>query len=315
MLYYFLVLLSVIGLAINFSINKLYQNRVGSGSRMVVLFNIVASSAMAVLFFVINGLMNGFDSFRLTPFSLLMAAIMALVCGGYSLVGFKIISLGSIAVYTLFLMLGGMMLPYFFGLLFLEEVFSVRRLLGLLLMVVSIILSGLDGNRTPKSDSGNGKSKRTTSLFFLLCAVVFFLNGMSSITSKLHQLPDFTDMAVTPQVFVLLTAACRVLFFSIVYLCIRLRDRKLPPAQRPAPLVLCFPVLSLMLLSALIEGAAFMLQLIGAAHLPATVLYPLITGGVIILTALAGRILFKQRLTRRATVGILLCFASTFLFL
>ncbi|MBQ8719400.1 MAG: hypothetical protein IJY66_09065 [Clostridia bacterium] len=309
MLYYFLVLLSVVCLAINFSINKIYQNRVGSGSRMVVLFNIVASSAMAVLFFFINGWMNGFDTFRLTPFSLLMAAIMALLCGGYSLIGFKIISLGNIAVYTLFLMLGGMMIPYFFGLIYLDEHFSVWRLLGLALMVISIILSGLDNSGTPKDE----KNKRTTTLFFILCSVVFCLNGMTSITSKVHQLPQYADMAVTPQLFVLLTAVCRVIFFSIVYFFIRLRDSKLPTQARPAPLKFSLPVLSLMLISAAVEGAAFMLQLIGASHLPATVLYPLITGGVIILTALAGRILFKQKLSTRATIGIILCFASTFL--
>jgi drug/metabolite transporter (DMT)-like permease len=204
-----------------------------------------------------------------------------------------------------------MMIPYFFGLLFLDEHFSVWRLIGLILMIISIILSGFEGDSTPKDQ----KNRRTTTLFFILCSVVFCLNGMSSITSKLHQLPEYADMAVTPQVFVLLTAAFRVLFLCVVYFCIRIRDHRLPIEQRPTPLVFSPSIVSLMLLSALVEGAAFMLQLIGASHLPATVLYPLITGGVIILTALAGLLLFKQKLSRRATVGIILCFASTFLFL
>ncbi len=309
-MYYFLVFLSVIGLAVNFSINKLYQNRVGSGSRAIALFNIVASSAMVVIFFVVNGIMNGFDSFRLTPFSLLMGAVMALVCGGYSLIGFKIISLGNIAIYTLFLMLGGMMLPYFFGLIFLEETFSLLRLLGLVLMVVSIILAGLD-------DGGKASEKKSKSsaLFFLLCSVVFVLNGMSSITSKIHQLEATAHLAVNPQIFVLLTAFFRVIFFAIVYLCLHLRDRRLPTEQRPVPMKFTLPVIGLMLGSAAIEGAAFLLQVVSASHLPATVLYPLITGGCIILTTLAGRFVFKQHLSRRATVGIILCFASTFLFL
>lgn len=309
MIYYVLVLISVFALAVNFSINKIYQNRVGSGSRMVSLFNIVASSAMVVIFFVLNGLMNGFDSFAVTPFSLLMSAAMALLCGGYSLIGFKIISLGNIAVYTLFLMLGGMTIPYFFGLIYLNEEFSLIRLLGLVLMAVSIVLSGLDGSGKQK------KGDKTATLFFILCITVFFLNGFTSITSKVHQLEQYADVAVTPQIFVLLTAFFRVLFFSIVYLCIRLRERHLQPGEPPATLKLSPGVLGLMLGSAAIEGAAFMLQLIGAVHLPATVLYPLITGGVIILTALAGRILFQQKLSRRAVIGILLCFASTFLFL
>ena len=309
MIYYFLVILSVFCLAINFSFNKIYQNRVGSGSRMVSLFNIVASSAMIVIFFVVNGVMNGFDSFTVTPFSLLMAAAMALLCGGYSLIGFKIISLGNIAVYTLFLMLGGMTIPYFFGLIYLNEEFSLIRLLGLILMAVSIVLSGLDGGGKQKKDD------KTTTLFFILCVTVFLLNGFTSITSKVHQLEAYADMAVTPQIFVLLTAFFRVIFFTVVYLCIRVREGRLPREERCEPLKLTPVVLALMLGSAAIEGAAFMLQLIGASHLPATVLYPLITGGVIILTALAGRILFKQKLSLRASIGILLCFASTFLFL
>ena len=105
------------------------------------------------------------------------------------------------------------------------------------------------------------------------------------------------------------------IFFAIVYLCIRLRERKQPTEAPATPFHFTPGILGLMLGSAAIEGAAFMLQLIGASHLPATVLYPLITGGVIILTALAGRILFGQKLSRRATIGILLCFVSTFLFL
>ncbi len=313
MLHYFFVLLSVFCLAVNFSINKIYQNRVGTESRMVVIFNIVSSALTILLFFGINGLMNGFDSFHITPFSLVLALAMAAFVGGYSLIGFRIIALGNIAVYTLFLMLGGMMLPYFFGLIFLEESFSLLRLAGLLIMVLSIILSGLDDNRGDAAATAD--KKRNASLFFLLCITVFFLNGLTSITTKVHQLPQYADLATTSQLFVMLTATFRLIFFSGVYAVMRIRQRHIPIEARSAPLRPTFPVISLMLLSAAIEGAAFLLQLISASHLPATVLYPLITGGVIILTAIAGRVLFSQRLSRRATLGILLCFASTFLFL
>lgn len=309
-MYYLLVVISVIGLAVNFSINKIYQNRVGSGSRAIALFNIISASATVVLFFFVNGFMNGFDTLLPTPFSLLMAATMALVCGSYSLIGFKIISLGNIAIYTLFLMLGGMMLPYFFGLIFLEETFSLLRLLGLVLMVISIILAGLDDG-----DRVSEKKSKGSALYFLLCSVVFLLNGMASITSKIHQLEAAAHLAVNPYLFVLLTALFRVIFFTIVYLCIRLRDRRLSKQERSAPIRFTPHILGLMLGSAAIDGAAFLLQVISASHLPATVLYPLITGGCIILTTLAGRIVFQQHLSRRATIGIILCFASTFLFL
>ena len=41
MQYYFLVLLAVIGLAVNFSLTKIYQNHTGTGFRISVLFNII----------------------------------------------------------------------------------------------------------------------------------------------------------------------------------------------------------------------------------------------------------------------------------
>ena len=144
--------------------------------------------------------MNGF-SLEITPFSLLMAALLILFCGAYALIGFKIISMGSMAVYTMFLMLGGMMLPYFFGLIYLNEEFSYLRLIGLVLMVVAIALSGMEGS--------NEQKKKGSLLFFVLCLIVFCLNGSGSIVSKIHQLPQNESLTISPTAFVMLAGIIR----------------------------------------------------------------------------------------------------------
>ena len=46
-------------------------------------------------------------------------------------------------------------------------------------------------------------------------------------------------------------------------------------------------------------GGSYLLQLIGAEHLPATVLYPMVTGGTIIFTAVAGRVFFKEKISKK----------------
>lgn len=306
MKYYFIVLLAVIGLAVNFCLTKLYQNRTGTGFRISVLFNIITGAFTAILFFFINGFMNGF-SLHFTSFSWLMAALLLLFCGSYALIGFKIIAIGNIAVYTLFLMLGGMMLPYFFGLIYLEETFSYLRLAGLILMVVAIALSGM-------SDSKQ-KKRHSSLLFFVLCMIVFCLNGGGSIVSKIHQLPENEFRAVLSPVFVMMAGIIRVVVFSLIYLGICIKDRKTPQDQRSSPIKLSPFVIGIMLASSAVDGASYLCQLIGASHLPATVLYPMITGGSVVLTALAGRIFFKQKLSVFATVGIVLCFAATLFFL
>lgn len=306
MKYYFIVLLAVVGLAVNFCLTKLYQNRTGTGFRLSVLFNIITGAFTAVLFFFINGFMNGF-ALHFTSFSWLMALLLLLFCGGYALIGFKIIALGDIAVYTMFLMLGGMMLPYFFGLVFLEEEFSYLRLIGLVLMVVAIALSSREGDKEGK--------KKGSLIFFLLCMIVFCLNGGGSIVSKIHQLPENIDRAVLSPVFVMMAGIIRVVIFSLIYLSIRLHDKKLPQESRPAPVRLPVSVVLIMLASSAVDGASYLLQLVGASQLPATVMYPIITGGSVVLTALAGWLFFGQKPSRRATIGIVLCFVATLLFL
>lgn len=306
MQYYLLIFLSVIGLAANFCLTKLYQNHAGTGMRVSVIFNIITGAFTAAIFFVINGAMNGFR-LEITPFSLLMAALMILFCGAYALIGFKIISMGSMAVYTMFLMLGGMMLPYFFGLIYLNEEFSYLRLIGLALMVVAIALSGSEG--------GNEEKKKSSVLFFVLCLIVFCLNGGGSIVSKIHQLPQNESLTVSPTAFVMLAGIIRFVSFSLLYLVLWLRDRRKPTDNAPAPLKMTPKIVGIMFAFSAVDGLSYLLQLIGASNLPATVLYPMITGGSVVLTAIAGLLFFKQKLSPRAIVGIALCFVSTLLFL
>ena len=51
------------------------------------------------------------------------------------------------------------------------------------------------------------------------------------------------------------------------------------------------------------------------AKLPATVLYPIITGGSIVMTSLAGVVVFKEKLSVRQWVSVVLCLMGTCLFL
>ena len=58
-----------------------------------------------------------------------------------------------------------------------------------------------------------------------------------------------------------------------------------------------------------------LLQLEGAKNLPASVLYPMITGGTIVLTGLFALLFFGEKLSKRGWIGIGLCLLGTCLFL
>lgn len=287
-MYYLLVIISAILTASNLSLSKRYQLNEGTGMERSLRFNMYLGLTTTVIFFAVSGF-----QVELSWFSLVMAFLTSFCTLAYAVLGFSVMKAGNMALYTLFLMSGGMILPYIFGVVFLEETLSVWRVLGLLLILGAVILSN--------------KSDRPVSKHVLvLCIAVFVLNGFVSICSKCHQVATrYPTVENTDFVIYTGLAKCIMSFVALQF-CKR---------ERP---VLSFAKKSSILLavgSAVLSGIAYSFQLIGAKELPATVLYPMVTGGVIIFSALIARMLFKEKPTKAQVISIVLCFIGTLLFL
>ena len=142
-----------------------------------------------------------------------------------------------------------------------------------------------------------------------MCIAVFFLNGFVSVSSKLHQIESVYE-TVNAIDFVVLVGVSKFVVSGIAYFVARvfLKNEK-------SELKLGGKACILMLASAIISGFSFFLQLLGAKNLPASVLYPILTGGTMLLSALAGVLLFKDKLTRNNVIGLILCFIGTLLFI
>ena len=107
------------------------------------------------------------------------------------------------AVYTLFLMAGGMVLPFLWGAFFLHESFSWLRLFGLLIILCGVIFANMGGNKM-----------ETKHLF--LCFAVFILNGIVSIVSKMHQI-EAVLARVNPKEFIVLGNMVKCFVSSVLY--------------------------------------------------------------------------------------------------
>lgn len=282
---YLLLILADILLALNFAATKAYQKNSGTSLYTGLLFNAALGFFSALLFFAVNGF-----KCALTPFSVVMALLMGTLCVAYTCLGFLIMERDDITLYTVFLMSGGMAVPYIWGLIFLGEPFSYLRTAGLIIIAAAIVMM----------NSGSSKPDKKT---VLLCLAVFFLNGFISVISKEHQIGS---SAVASADFVILTGAAK----AAASLAALLFTAKQKESAR-------FNLKSVLFtfLAAALGGASYLFQLKGALSLPATVLYPFITGGSIIFTALAGRVFFGEKPKKRMLTGIALCFLGTVLFL
>jgi len=301
MIYYVFILIADVALAVQFTLVKMYQKTMGNSLKTGLVYNICTASFTALIFLALNRF-----QLEITPFSLIMALLLTTALAAYTLIGFKIITLGNVAIYVLFLMLGGMMLPFVYGLLFLGEAFKLLHIIGIVLLIAALLLSSRAGeNKTEKQKGGKG-------LYMALCGVVFFLNGMVSIFSKVHQI-ETTAPKVSTQGFIILANLAN-LFLSSGILSVHLLGRN--SSGIPVPWKSKFKIiLGITLISAAIGGGSYMLQLIGAAHLPATVLYPMITGGSMVFTAIAAWAAFGEKLSFYTILSIFLAMAGTLMFL
>lgn len=74
-------------------------------------------------------------------------------------------------------------------------------------------------------------------------------------------------------------------------------------------------VLLLALAGAVCNGTSYYLQLIGAAHIDASMLYPIVTGGSVVLSALAGILFFREIPPKWTRIGLAVTFTATLFFL
>ena len=65
---------------------------------------------------------------------------------------------------------------------------------------------------------------------------------------------------------------------------------------------------------AVVSGAGYLLQLFGAVKLDASVLYPIVTGGTVVLSTLFAWGVYKEKPTLPITLGITLTAVATVLF-
>ena len=284
---YIYVAIAVVLLAFEFACSKKYQALEGTQMVPGLRFNALTGLLSALTMLVISGFQPAWS-----PLSLILAIGQAACCIAYSLIGFRVLKMGGMALYSTFLMSGGMLLPYIFGLLFLDEQPSVLRIIGVLVVLAGVVCTNASEDKVSKG-------------LLFLCAAVFALNGGVSIISKCHQVS--TRPTVSTSAFVMYAGVAKCLISALV-----LPFTGKSASQRGFAKKHSLPIIAG---GAIIGAASYFLQLIGAANLPASVLYPMVTGGSIIFSAIAGVIIFKEQLSRRQIISITLCFIGTLLFL
>lgn len=283
---YFLLFISVL---ID-TLKNIYYNYFGKNEldrpKDALLFNTV-SCVGSVLFFVVSG-----AEWKISAYSFWMALVFAAVTAGAQYLALLSMSLGSMSYSVLFTYLS-MLIPVVFGVLYYRQTVNLLQVIGLILMLVTFWMSV------------NMKKDSAVTLKWLFAAFGSFVFwGLVGVCQQLHQNSVYAGEL---NGFLLWTFILATVMFGILYLftCKSKKNRTEAPSYRLLSSATVFAVIS-----GAVVGAVNKINLYLSGKMPSVIFFPIVSGGVIILSGLAAILIFREKLSTRQTVGLIAGLAS-----
>lgn len=274
-MYYFLVVISVVMFGGCFALNDCYRKLRSSSIKSSLESSFIGSLAGLVMLFLISGF-----KFEATPFTIIMATFAALIGIAFLFCSFKALDSANLSLYSLFSMLGGMVLPFFQGILFYGEKFTVAKLCCVLFIIGSLMLTV------------NFKKSKNGLPYYI---GVFVLNGMSGVLSKIFTSSGY---AKTSADWYSIWIAILTAVISGVLLLFYKKDKCGDQLIK---------AVSISSINGILNRVANFLLVVALVHIDASVQYPLITGGVIIVSTIVS-LFSKNKPTKKELVSVALSF-------
>jgi len=275
-MYYIMIVISALLFSLQFLFNDSYKRECGSTPAAAIKFSFHTSAVGLVFLLIINRC-----NLEISLFSALTALVYAVVCIVFSYCSVKAFESANLSVYSVFSMIGGMVLPFLCG-LFLGEEFKLLRVIGVFVISAVIIFTA---DRSGKHKGG-----------FKYYISIFLLNGLVGVISKIHQF--FADLCVDSASFMMLVKIWMILISAVLLLIM-----KKSFALSGKALCVCG-------IYSAVNSVGNLMLLIALLHLPASVQYPLVTGGTMLFAFVIG-LIRRDRVTLRNILGTVLAVAST----
>lgn len=251
--------------SVQFLFKKLFQKQEGSMAGIAIL-----SGFLTTVFAILLLMLNGSASFEFSWFSFAIATLHAVRAVAASFMSIKVLEKVNLSVYSLFSQLGGTLLPFVFAIIFYGESLTWQKAVCMIILAAAMLCE-MRGRKQKREEKGKRKND---AIFWYMG--VFTLNGLSGIFAKINQsAPD--TIAVSPSAFTMLEKII-VLILSSVLLVAFIRKGERVRLNRPVLSVFYIGI------EAVLNTIANLILLIALDHVDASVQYPIVTGGIIVLS-------------------------------
>lgn len=308
---YIYLLLACIFFSLQFIFQKHFEKRT-TGGLSVCLWNLLISSAVMAVFLMIK---SGLPTKINVPafFYGLLYSVRGIICSVATLTA---MSYGKVSAVSTYCLLGGIVIPFFYGIFSLGETAGAAKWLGIVILCLSLLPSFL------KKDTEEAQNKDNVKFVFY-CALVFLTNGLISIFSKMHQISAY---AVDENSFVLVTAFIRcIAAFLIIFILAAMQKKKGEKSVFKSAFweIGCDKMTGKLFLMLIVFAGSYaicnavgnLFSLRCMVTMDASFQFPILSAVVIILSAIFGRIFFKEKITKDVAVSLLLSVVGIGLFM
>lgn len=272
---------------------KYFTDRTASTSSSGFVFNAVTCAAAALVILC----MGGFGS--LSVFTLLLALLFGAVVALQGIVTVGALKCGPMS-YTTVITSFSTLITALSGVMFFGEHLGAVQIVGIALVLASFVLA-------VKSD---GEKKSAGAKWLILCIIAFITTGGIGIMQKLHQSSDFKEEL---NAFLIISDLTAALICAVSAIVLKSREGRAaiekPACNQKGMLVL----LAIMLLNGICIALNGKFNLFLSGVMDSAVFFPTVNGGGLVLSTVAAIVLFKERLTLKQWIGILLGTAAVVL--
>ena len=264
-------------------IRKYVNGKVADGEAAGHVYNVVTSFTAAILLFCLNGFGHA------SAFTILLGILFGIVTALQQLTLLQALKLGPLS-YTMVLVSLSTLIPALCGAVLWHETLVLSHFAGIALMIGCFLLSvGKESTR-----------RKATVRWLLYCGAAFLCSGGIGVMQKWHQNTPYRGELGA----FLVTAFVFSTLYSVggYFLSRRGENKEAVPSRHGYT-----PALLALVAAA---GAAAALNnqwnLYLSGVMDSAVFFPIVNGGGLVLTTISALVLFRERLSRRQWVGMLL---------
>jgi drug/metabolite transporter (DMT)-like permease len=275
MIYYFLLLLSIILAVCKSSLYNSYAKKEPTLGA-TFCFNAISYGAAAVVAWI--GMM--FSSKAISATTVLCAFFYATIVVSLQTISITAMRVGTMATTSICIMYG-MIIPSVAGPIFWKEPIGLLQIAGIIMMIVSLWLI---------KEKASAVQRKTTKKWSVLAIFAFVLSGMAGVMEKIHQ----STKAAAEKLPFVFVACVFMLVFSVTARWITRKNTEKTDAGA---------MISLAALSGLVIGLYSTVNLTLSGKLDSMIYYPIANGGAMLLTVLVSVIVFKERFDKPRIIG------------